>query len=167
MTMPMGMFHLSQLQSRPFLIRNLLLNFNKCNTTGAISGSINDCLSFTSTEFTLVVSGVRVTQFSIFCVILCLPLFVILSFISWPLYCLLFFELRLLINPFDVFQIVVTKTDLTSGDISSKKLHSVKTSLISIFTFDLTFYLCTCILYRNCVCSTICTSAWLITMGEP
>jgi hypothetical protein len=67
--------------------------------------------------------------------------FVILSFISWPLYCLLFFELRLLINPFDVFKIVVTKTDLTSGDISSTKLHSVKTSLISIFSFDLTLHI--------------------------
>ena len=49
-------------------------------------------------------SGVRVARSSVFCVMFCRSLFVILSFFLWSLCYLPFFDLRLLITPL-VFQI--------------------------------------------------------------
>jgi hypothetical protein len=43
-------------------------------------------------------SEVRVARSLVFNVMLCRPLFVLLSFFFWPLYCLFFFDLRLLIT---------------------------------------------------------------------
>ena len=47
-----------------------------------------------------VFSGVRVSRSLVLCVVFCKSLFVFLYFIFWPLYCLLFFDLRFLITPF-------------------------------------------------------------------
>jgi len=46
-----------------------------------------------------VCSGVRVAWSLVFCVMLCWSFSVRLSFFIWPLYCLSFFDLHLLINP--------------------------------------------------------------------
>ena len=45
---------------------------------------------------TPVFSGVRAAQSLVFCGVFCRSLFVILSFLFWPLYCLSFFDLRFL-----------------------------------------------------------------------
>ena len=52
-------------------------------------------------EFTPVVSEVHVGQSLVFCVVYCRLSFVLLSSFFWPLCCLFFFDLRLLIIPFD------------------------------------------------------------------
>jgi hypothetical protein len=44
-------------------------------------------------------SGVRVARSLVFCVLFCRSLFVLLSFLFWPLCCLFFFDLRILITP--------------------------------------------------------------------
>jgi len=44
-------------------------------------------------------SGVRVTRSLVFCVVFYRSLFVLLSFFFWPLCCLSFFDLRILITP--------------------------------------------------------------------
>jgi hypothetical protein len=44
----------------------------------------------------------RVAQSLVVCVVLCRPLFVFLYFFFWPLYCLLFFNVWLLISPFRI-----------------------------------------------------------------
>jgi hypothetical protein len=49
-----------------------------------------------ASEFT---SGFYVAQSLVFCVMFCRSLFVIFSFFFWPLCCLSFFDLRILINP--------------------------------------------------------------------
>jgi hypothetical protein len=46
-----------------------------------------------------VFNGVRVTQSLVLCVVFCRSLFVILSFFFWPLCCLFFFDLQILIIP--------------------------------------------------------------------
>jgi len=46
------------------------------------------------------VSGVRVPRSLVFCVMLCRSLLALLSFFFWPLYCMSFFHLRVLIGPF-------------------------------------------------------------------
>jgi hypothetical protein len=51
-----------------------------------------------ASEFTLVIRGVRVAQSLVFCIVFCKSLFVLLSFFFWPLYCLSFFYLQLLIT---------------------------------------------------------------------
>ena len=48
---------------------------------------------------TPVFSGVRVTRSLVFYVVLCISLFVLLSFFFWPLCCLSFSDLRILIIP--------------------------------------------------------------------
>jgi len=51
-------------------------------------------------EFTPGYSGVRVVRCLVFCVMFCRSLFVHLYFfLSWPLCCLLFFDIRILITP--------------------------------------------------------------------
>ena len=42
-----------------------------------------------------VLSGIRAAQSSVFCVVFCRPLFIILSFFVWPLHCLPFCDLWL------------------------------------------------------------------------
>ena len=50
-------------------------------------------------EFTLVFSGVRVTRSLVLCVCFVDLLFVLLYFLFWPLCCLFFFYLQILITP--------------------------------------------------------------------
>ena len=50
-------------------------------------------------EFTPIFSGVRVTRYLALCVVLCRSLFVPLSFFCWPLCCLYFFGLWIMITP--------------------------------------------------------------------
>ena len=45
-----------------------------------------------------VFSGLPVARSLVFCVVFCISLFVLLSFLSWPLYCLSRLDLRLLIT---------------------------------------------------------------------
>jgi len=45
------------------------------------------------------VSGVRVTRSLVLCVVFCRSLFVLLFFFLWPLCCLFFFDLRILVTP--------------------------------------------------------------------
>jgi len=54
-----------------------------------------------------VFSGIRVTRSIVLCVILCRSLFVLLSFFSWPLCFLSFFDVRFMDsdNPFGIFKI--------------------------------------------------------------
>ena len=52
-------------------------------------------------------SGVRVARSLVFSVMLCRPLFVLLSFFFWPLHCLFFFDLRLLITSVWYFLAIV------------------------------------------------------------
>ena len=58
-----------------------------------------------------VFSGVRVAQYSVFCVVLCRSLFVHLTFVNfdpcffWLLWCLSFFDLRILIHLFGIFKL--------------------------------------------------------------
>jgi hypothetical protein len=47
------------------------------------------------TEFRRVLRGIRAAQSSVFCVVFCRPLFIILSFFAWPLHCLPFFDIWL------------------------------------------------------------------------
>jgi hypothetical protein len=51
-------------------------------------------------EFTSGICGVHVSWSSVFYVVFCRLLFVLLSSFFWPLYCLSFFDLLLLITPF-------------------------------------------------------------------
>ena len=46
-----------------------------------------------------VFGGIHVTRSVVLCVLLCSSLFVLLSFFFWPLCCLSFFDLRILITP--------------------------------------------------------------------
>ena len=48
--------------------------------------------------FTPSFSGFRFTRSLVFCVMFCRSLFVLLSFFCWSLYCLFFFDIRLLIS---------------------------------------------------------------------
>ena len=52
-------------------------------------------------EFIPVFIGVRVARTLVFCVVFCRSLFVLLSFFCWPLCCLSFFDLRILITPLE------------------------------------------------------------------
>jgi hypothetical protein len=59
-----------------------------------------NCLPFRSTTVSFpVFSCVPVAQSIVFCVVLCMPFFVLLYVFLWPLYCLYFFELQLLVTP--------------------------------------------------------------------
>ena len=72
---------------------------NQINTTGATSGEGTAYISGTP-EFTPVFSGVRQCySIFIFMSMFCRSLFVLLSFSFWPLRCLSFFDLRILITP--------------------------------------------------------------------
>jgi hypothetical protein len=49
--------------------------------------------------FTPVISEVRVIRSLVLCVMFCRSLFVLLYFFIWPLCCLFFFDIRILITP--------------------------------------------------------------------
>jgi hypothetical protein len=66
---------------------------NKSNTTGAIRRA---ALTYYSEP--MVFSVVRVVQSLVSLVVFCRSLFVLLSVFHWPMYCLSFFDLRLLIT---------------------------------------------------------------------
>jgi len=66
--------------------------------TGTTSGT-GTAYPSEAPEFTPVVSGVRVIQSLALCVVLCRSLLVPLFFFFWPLCCLSFFDLWILINP--------------------------------------------------------------------
>ena len=68
------------------------------NMTGATSeaGSAHPSAAH---KVTPVFREVRFTQSLVFCVFFYRPLFVVLSFFFWSLYCLSFLDLRLLITP--------------------------------------------------------------------
>ena len=70
---------------------------NKSNTMGVTRGAGTAYLSGVP-EFTPGFSGLRVTRSLLFCVMFCGSLFVFLSFLFWPLCCLSFFDLRILIT---------------------------------------------------------------------
>jgi len=70
---------------------------NYINTTGATNGAATAYISGTP-EFSLVFSGVRVTRSLILCVMFCRSLFALLYFFFWPLCCLFFFDLQILIT---------------------------------------------------------------------
>ena len=68
-------------------------HFNYSNTTGATSGAATVYPSCGRIS-----SGVSVTRSLIFCVVFCRSLFVLWSFLFWPL-CCLSFDLRIIITP--------------------------------------------------------------------
>jgi hypothetical protein len=70
---------------------------------GATSGA-GTSYPCTAPEFTPGVSGIRVTQSLVLCVVFCRSLFVLLSFFFWPL-CWLSCDLRIRIVPFGVFKL--------------------------------------------------------------
>ena len=60
----------------------------------------------------LVFRGVRVIWSLVLCVLFCRSLFVLLSFFFWPLCCLSFFDLRILINyHFGIFELFLNMTE--------------------------------------------------------
>jgi hypothetical protein len=71
---------------------------NRSNTTGATRGAGTSYPS-RAPAFTADFSEVRVAWSLVFCVMFCRSLFVLLSFFPWPLYCLPFFDVRLLVTP--------------------------------------------------------------------
>jgi len=79
-----------------FPYQMMFVSFNS-NTTGATCGA--GTVKPFGLEFTLGFSVVRVTRSLLFCVVFCRSLFVLLSNFFWPLCCLSFFDLRLLIIP--------------------------------------------------------------------
>ena len=64
-----------------------------------------NCLPFRSTP---ICSGVRGTRSLVLCVVFCRSLFVPLCFFAFPLYCLSFFNLRILIVPC-IFKLLLNK----------------------------------------------------------
>jgi len=50
-------------------------------------------------------TGVPVVRYSVLCAVLCRSLYVHLSFLLWPLYCLSFFDLRLRVYPSCIFKL--------------------------------------------------------------
>jgi hypothetical protein len=70
--------------------------FNMSNTTGTTSTAVMAYPSGASSSHS-VSSGVRVAEFSVLCVVFRRSLFGRISF--WFLYCLFYFDLRLLIIP--------------------------------------------------------------------
>jgi hypothetical protein len=77
-------------------------------TTGATSGT-GTAYASEAREFNPGFSGVRVARHFVFCVAFCRSSFVLLPFFYWPLCCLPFFHLRILITPFDIFKLFLPK----------------------------------------------------------
>jgi hypothetical protein len=78
------------------------------NTTGATSGT-GTVFSSGTHEFTPVFSRVHVTRSLVLCVMFCRSLFVLLSFVFWPLCCLFVFDLRILVTPFGIFNLFLAE----------------------------------------------------------
>ena len=78
------------------------------NTTDVTSGAETDNPS-KATELIPVIRGVHVFQFLDFCVAFCRSLFVLFV---WPLYCLPFFDLRILIIPLSDLQTLLNDHDI-------------------------------------------------------
>ena len=70
---------------------------NLITTTGASNGA-GTAYPFGVHEFITDFSGVRVTLSLVLCVMFYRPLFVLLSFLAWPLCWLSFFDLRILLT---------------------------------------------------------------------
>ena len=79
-----------------FMIYHLVRN--RSNTTGA-TYEAGTAYPSRAPAFTADFSEVRVARSLVFCVMFCRSLFVLLSFFPWPLYCLPFFDVRLLVTP--------------------------------------------------------------------
>jgi hypothetical protein len=71
---------------------------NHSNTTGATSRAGTD-YPFGKPEFILGFNEVRLARSLVICVVFCRSLFVLLFFFAWPLCCLSFYDLQILINP--------------------------------------------------------------------
>ena len=80
-------------QAQRFQYRTMFMSFNS-NTTGVISGTGTD---YSSGEDEL--SGACNAWSLVFYVVFYRSLFVLFSFFFWPLYCLFFFHLRILLTP--------------------------------------------------------------------
>jgi hypothetical protein len=80
---------LKTITTNPQLVSLIVLQINRSNS-----------VKIQIPESTTTVSDVRVSRPLVFCVVICWPLFVPLSFLMLPLYCLSFFNVRLLITPF-------------------------------------------------------------------
>jgi len=70
---------------------------NKGNTTSATIGA-GTAYPSGALEFIPVFSGVHVAKPFVFCVAICISLFIFLSLFFWPLYCMVY-DLHLLITP--------------------------------------------------------------------
>jgi len=66
--------------------------------TGASCGGAGSAYPSGAPEYTPCFTAVRVAWSVVFCIVFCWLLFVLLSFFVWPLNCLSFFYLRLLIT---------------------------------------------------------------------
>ena len=82
-------------QMTSFMVYYRVCSMN--NTTGATSGAGTAYPSGTL-EFTPVFSGVSAARSLVSCIVFCILLFVPLTFFFWPLFCLFFFDLRILIT---------------------------------------------------------------------
>ena len=67
------------------------------NTTGTTIGT-GTVFSSGTHEFTPVFSRIHVTRSLVLCAMFCRSLFVLLSFVFWPLCCLFFFDWRILVT---------------------------------------------------------------------
>ena len=92
------MFHLSQVLPAPFLIHNLSPGFIQIKTTGANSGAGISYPSGTYEFTTRFYLGSCYSIFGFICMF-CRSLFVPFYFFFWPLCCLFFFDIRIMITP--------------------------------------------------------------------
>jgi hypothetical protein len=78
-----------------------------------------------------VFSEVRVARSLVFCMVFCVSLFIILLFLLWPLRCLSFSDLRLLITPLSITLSVLLR--FTTSDYIQKYLKkSIMTDLLFV-----------------------------------
>jgi hypothetical protein len=80
-----------------YIVTCLYFVFSQSNTMGATCGA-GTATPPEHLSLPLVFSGVHVTQSLVLCVIFCRSLFVLLFFFFWPLCCLSFFDLQILIS---------------------------------------------------------------------
>jgi hypothetical protein len=75
-----------------------------------------------------VFNGVHVARSLVFCVVFCKMLFVLLSFFFWPLYCLSFFDLRLLIT-----SLVSSKLFLQNMDFKLPLFSGILSQVLKLY----------------------------------
>jgi hypothetical protein len=99
-------------------------------------------------------SEVRVARSLVFNVMLCRPLFVLLSFFFWPLYCLFFFDLRLLITSLWYLLAIVLSVLLrfTASDYP----FGIFWPLYCLFFFDLRLLITPLVYFGHCI---VCSSS--------